>query len=180
MMKKKLYTEAVEYFSLGAGKGDAEAKCCLGICNYIGKGTEQNYSDAFKLLKESSEGGCAEGTFMLGACYRTGRGTARDWKKAAELYQNAIENGCAGAASSLAWMHEDGEYFKEDMGEAYQLYKLADYGDYPWGTKNLSEFSFSGSSEEQRIREETKLLERFQMLCDENPSNSFDITIRFS
>lgn len=60
---------------------------------YCGKGTEQNFKEAFKWYKKSAEGGDAGSMNCIGVMYKSGQGIAKDYEKAIEWFNKAIKAG---------------------------------------------------------------------------------------
>lgn len=100
-----------------ADNGDEMAQHVLGLCYYLGEGTEVNNYAAFNCFSKSAATGYAAGQYMLGVCYENGYGTAVDMTKArhyynlaaAQDYEDAIEalnrlNGNSGKNSGNSMM----------------------------------------------------------------------------
>ena len=93
--------ESVEQIRAKAEQGDAAAQFNLGVIYYMGRGVQQDYSQAFSWYRKAAEQGHAMAQTNIGAMYENGQGVAQDFAEAARLYGLAAAQGNAAARTSL-------------------------------------------------------------------------------
>ncbi len=74
-----------------------------------GQGVTQDFKEAAKWLRLSSEQGIADAQYMLALMYVEGRGVTQDYKEAVKWFRLGAEQGDAKAQFSLAFMYEEGK-----------------------------------------------------------------------
>ena len=84
------YSEAVEWYSHAAERGNAEAQYKLGSCYYLGLGTELDISKAEKWISKSISQGYAEAECLLGFLYH-GQGKIPSPFEKPDWFQAAID-----------------------------------------------------------------------------------------
>ena len=100
--------KAVKCFREAAELGNKEAKIILGRCYQIGIGTDINYEEAIRLMKEPAEKGCAVAQAMIGGMYlRGGYGIEKNTIEAVKWLKLAVENGSQHAKSILNKYHSE-------------------------------------------------------------------------
>jgi len=117
----KNYRDALPIFKKLA-KSQTEAAYYLGLMNYYGQGTGQDYQQAFRHFKKAWEGLYPDAIFMLGVCYEEGKGVARDQTQAFELYQAAAKNESELAILKIARFYEEGIAVEKSLKTAIELY----------------------------------------------------------
>lgn len=101
------YAEALRWYRLLAGRGDADSQNDVGHMYETGRGVPQNYAEAANWYRLAADQGNAEAQNNLGTLYAKGRGVPRDdilaymWfaLSAAQNHPAAAENRDAAAAS---------------------------------------------------------------------------------
>ncbi|UZO07132.1 uncharacterized protein OCT59_027430 [Rhizophagus irregularis] len=97
----------------------------IGINNYNGIGTKQNYKKAYYYFQKAAEGGYKIAQFDLGSCYENGKGVKKNNRKAFKLYQKSAEQGLLGAQFKLGYCYNFGIGTEVDEIKAFELYKIA-------------------------------------------------------
>lgn len=105
LIKIKEYTDAYNYFSLGADLGDEVCLCNLAIMHLKGDGCEKDYNKASCFLKKASKRGSVEAAYLLELMYSKGDSSCRGHKNNLELIMKAASKG-----------NEEANAFLEDIG----------------------------------------------------------------
>ena len=83
----------------------------------------QDWAQAIKWYRKSSEQGNADAQFNLGWCYKNGYGVPKDLVQAVELYRRSAEQGNAAAQNNLGICYENGDVVLKDLVQAVELYR---------------------------------------------------------
>lgn len=86
---KRNLAVAFEYYKKAAEGGSADAKCCLGVCYYLGEGTITDQAKARKWLREAAEAGNKAARTTLYLWYRNSLDPLQE--KTFELRKEQIE-----------------------------------------------------------------------------------------
>ncbi len=97
--------------------GDADAQFDLGQMHGAGRGTEQDYAEAYKWYQLAAEQGLAVAQASIGAMYQYGLGIMPDDTQAMKWYSYAAKQGLAVAQYLLASMYSDSEGDTQDYAE---------------------------------------------------------------
>ena len=135
----KNYKDAYADFKKLA-KSHTEAAYYLGLMNFYGQYTSQDYNQAFRLFQKAWEGLYPDAFYMLGVCYEEGKGVEKNLNQAFELYQAAAKNESKLALLKIAKFSEEGIVVKRSlktaieiyvrlaqMNEPYAMYKIGSY-----------------------------------------------------
>jgi TPR repeat protein len=95
------YVSAIEWYSVGAEKGDSRAQFRLGMMYDEGKGVEQNRSIAFSCYSQAHGNGNSDATYTLAQMYLNGYGVEQDLVKAYHLFSHTSSMGHKGATQIL-------------------------------------------------------------------------------
>lgn len=95
------YEASLVYFEKAEASGKMEAALYIGLCNFDGKGTEENKEAAFKNFNKAADV-VPLAKFYLGLCYILGQGVEQDKVKGIRLLEEAKNSGCEYAGSYLA------------------------------------------------------------------------------
>ena len=76
------YQEAVKWYRLAAGQGDATAQYNLGLKYANGEGVPQDYQEAVKWYRLAAEQGDDSAQFYLSGMYYDGHGVPQDYVQA--------------------------------------------------------------------------------------------------
>ncbi len=95
------YEEAIDWFTIAAENGDANAQNMLGMCYCNGYGVVYDYEEAVKWYKKAADQGLVVAQFNLGWCYETGVGVEANIDEAKEWYKKAAEQGDEDAKEAL-------------------------------------------------------------------------------
>ncbi len=117
----KNYKDAFMAFKRLA-KNHTEAAYYLGMMNYHGYYTNQDYQVAFKNFKKAWEGLYPDAIYMLGVCYEEGKGVQSDLNQAFEFYQAAGKNDSELALLKVAKFYEEGIVVKKSLKTAIEIY----------------------------------------------------------
>ena len=96
--KEQNFLQAAEDFEECAGRGNAEAKCWLGLMLCAGQGVGPDRRKAYKLFKEAAKLGYPRAWFNLGRMHEQVGG----WANAIKCYKGAAKLGDKGAEDALA------------------------------------------------------------------------------
>ena len=123
----------VERWNDEAERGDARAQFWLGVAYERGKGTEQDFGQAFKWLLESAKQGNAEAQNVLGQMYQDAEGVPQDYRQAAKWYRAACEQrpdygGAGQGCNNLGLLYLDGNGVKRNSVKAYMYFRIANSG----------------------------------------------------
>ncbi|MCR5790327.1 MAG: protein kinase, partial [Lachnospiraceae bacterium] len=125
------YAKALEWLTIAAEGGHAEAQNQLGVMYEYGEGVEQDYQKAMECYQLAADQGDVFAQYNLAVLYDQGKGIEQDYQKAMEYYQLAADQGHAAAQYNLALMYHYG-YVKgvaKDYQKAVEYYQLsADQG----------------------------------------------------
>ena len=113
---------AFQCYTIAALGGDSTAQYNLGLCYYLGKGTEKNDREAFSWFLKSAEQKCTDAMYIASSMLKSGIGTETDEKKAVELLEKAVSLGDANSCFTLATMYVNGDGVPHDFKKAYRLY----------------------------------------------------------
>ncbi|KRY50644.1 Protein sel-1 -like protein 1 [Trichinella britovi] len=119
-------TTAFQYFSKAADKvvlGNTLGYSGLGHMYYTGRGTEQNFSKAFKYFNLAAEQGSPEGQVYLGTMYYHGWGVTQNLPAALKLFHLASQSGNVVAYYNLGQMHAMGLGVARSCSTAVEFYK---------------------------------------------------------
>ena len=106
---------------------DNTYKGILGYMLLRGWGTEKNYDQAFKYVKESADLGNAFSNADLGKMYQEGLGTEKDYFEAYHRYRSAADNGLSVAYYRLGLMFDNGIGVEKNTKKAQELFQKADF-----------------------------------------------------
>mgnify|MGYP000290806354 CR=1 FL=1 len=111
----------------------------LGAMYFDGRGVEQDYDKAFRLLKWADDSGKTGnwGAYYLGYCYTYGEGTERDYVLARK-YLEAVDWECQDAFFLLGWLYCNGEGGPEDIAKGVSYLQKAK--DLPEAQEELSHY----------------------------------------
>ena len=109
----------------------------------------QEFTDALRWVRATSEEGYAPAQNMLGVMYMNGMGVAPNETEAARWYRAAAEQGYAAAQNNLGWLYRNGIGVALDYVEAARWFELAaNQGDL-WAQMNLGVMYRNGFGVEQ-------------------------------
>jgi hypothetical protein len=86
-------TEAVKWYRLAAGQGNAKAQSNLGVMYDLGRGVPQDYAEAVKWYRFAAGQGNAKAQYNLGLMYKRGRGVPKDYAEAHKWFNLAASRG---------------------------------------------------------------------------------------
>jgi prolyl 4-hydroxylase len=99
------FDEAVEWFSLAASQGSAEAMNSLATLHLNGLGTDRSPRQAFALFTQAAEQGLREAHYNLSSLLYNGLGTARDETLAQQHLLQAAGAGHRPALRALGFLY---------------------------------------------------------------------------
>ncbi len=124
------FNKAVEWYTKGAQKGEAESQLCLAYCYEKGDGVKKDLQKAVFWYTKAAEQGEAMAQTDIAEFYRTGYGVKEDLQKAFYWYSKAAVNGNTEAQFYLGYFYAEGMAVTKDMKKArYWMQKAADLGD---------------------------------------------------
>ncbi|RGB35179.1 kinase-like domain-containing protein, partial [Rhizophagus diaphanus] len=97
----------------------------IGVNNFNGTGTKQNYKKAFYYFQKAAESGYKIAQYDLGSCYEDGKGVKKNNRKAFILYQKSAEQGFLDAQYKLGYCYNFGIGTEANETKAFEFYKIA-------------------------------------------------------
>ncbi|KAG2198767.1 hypothetical protein INT47_010553, partial [Mucor saturninus] len=122
------HKKAMEYFQMGAQKGNPQCNFMLGVYCSSGLGNEERKPDqvkAFKHFQKAAVKGMAEAQYNVGLRFLKGHGVEANSFNAAEFFRMAASQGFQLAQINLAGMYSEGRGVKSDLDEARQWLEKA-------------------------------------------------------
>lgn len=128
---------AARCYEKGIPTGDVTSHNLLGEAYFLGRGVEQDYEKAFRLLSYASGRGSKYGVFFLAKCCYNGWGTPRDYA-AARQYLDRVD-----------WNYWEADYLRgmiygHGLGVAEDIPKAVGYlqkaGDHPEAKEELGRY----------------------------------------
>jgi len=108
-----------------AQKGSSEAQFNLGAMYQLGRGVEQDFTQAVYWYRKAAEQGHPSAQCNLGVMYQLGRGVEQDCTQAVYWYRKAAEQGDGGAQCNLGVMYQHGLSVKQDYAQAVNWFRKA-------------------------------------------------------
>jgi TPR repeat protein len=105
--------------------GNLNCQVDLAVHYIFGDSVEQDYDEAFRLIKDAALKGNRYGELVLGMCYHDGTGVAEDTKEAFKWYLSSAQKGNTIAKYMVARSYEDGDGVEANAKEAFRWYKDA-------------------------------------------------------
>ncbi|MFL6798782.1 MAG: tetratricopeptide repeat protein [Xanthobacteraceae bacterium] len=123
--------KAVEWYRLGAERGDREALFALALLHLSGRiGGAVNRDEGAKLLAQAAKLGHTGASYNLGVLYIEGQAFPQDFARAAELFRIAAQAGNPEAQYALATLYKEGRGVPKDFAEAARLLAAATLADH--------------------------------------------------
>ena len=118
---------AMDLFQKAAQSGNNIAKFMLGYAYYIGFVYQQNFDQAFKLVKSAANGdsNIDEAQIVLAEMYLNGKGTVQNYTKGIVAYRAAVNQGNSEAYMKLAQIYQEGKITPQNLIMAHSLYNIA-------------------------------------------------------
>lgn len=117
--------EAVRWYKLAAGKGDAIAQHKLALAYHNGPGIQQSVEEAVKWYERAAEQGYCEAQYDLALMYYNGQGVSQSDELAAKWYERAAEQGHGGAQNNLGTMYDSGRGVAQNYRTAIKWFRCA-------------------------------------------------------
>ncbi len=118
---------AMDLFKKAAQSGNNVAKFMLGYAYYIGFVYQQNFDQAFNLVKSAANGdsNIDEAQIVLAEMYLNGKGTVQNYTKGIVAYRAAVNQGNSEAYMKLAKIYQEGKITPQNLIMAHSLYNIA-------------------------------------------------------
>ncbi|MCB1672354.1 MAG: sel1 repeat family protein [Pseudomonadales bacterium] len=113
------YETALQEFKDAAEDGLMMAQYNLAILYFSGRGTEQNFAEAFRWTAAAADQGHTQAQFNLGALYYEGQGTGKNRQTALEWYEKAGSADYAPAQYNAAEMYFRGDGIERNLVRAH-------------------------------------------------------------
>ena len=119
--------KAVNLFKQAADAGNNIAKFMLGYAFYKGFAVEQNYQEAYKLIKAAAGGDSQidEAQMVLGEMLIEGKGTVQNFQDGVNSLRAAVSQGNMEAFLVVAKIYNDGKLAPRNPVLAHALYNIA-------------------------------------------------------
>jgi TPR repeat protein len=125
LYEKKNYAEAMRWYRVAAGRGNALAQ--VGIANLYGMalGVPQDYTEALRWYRLAAAQGNAEAQDQIGFFYLSGWGVPQDSAQALNWFRKAADQGNEVAQRNIGMMFLQGMGVAPDRAEAIRWFRLA-------------------------------------------------------
>lgn len=132
---------AMDLFKKAANSGNNVAKFMLGYAYYLGFVYEQNYDQAFKLIKSAAENNSNldEAQIVLADMYIKGTGTVQNYMKGIASFRSAVNQGNSEAFMKLADIYAKGKITPQNLIMAHSLYNVASVMEEPGAAEKRDE-----------------------------------------
>jgi len=110
-----------------AERGDPAAQYLIGFKYVRGDGVQQNWTEAAKWLRASSDQGHPDAQWSLATLYELGFGVSQNYEEAFRLYRLAAAQGVVEAETNLGLYYLEGLGTKQDSTEAYRWLRAASH-----------------------------------------------------
>jgi len=179
--KDALFARAGEYHAQGdkdamviwlekaVAKGHIKAKTNLGLCYFFGDNVEQDYEQAFELLKAAASADDQTAKYYLALCYLDGTGVEQDEDYGMRVLWKCASDGMSWAQLSLAECYETGRVVKEDLFEAISWYARAAESDIPEAQEKFRALYYDNNFEDAEGNQRYFWFEEENMDADGDP-----------
>ena len=123
-LQRQDYKTAYESF-LEIAAWDSRAQVKLGAMHQKGLGVPQDYKEAVRWFRHSTEHKNAYGQYNLGWMYANGQGVPQDYKEAVRWYRLSADQGFGDAQYNLGWMYYHGSGVPKDYVLTHTWMNLA-------------------------------------------------------
>jgi TPR repeat protein len=123
--EKKNYAEAMRWYRVAAGQGNALAQVGLGNLYGMALGVSQDYAVALRWYRLAAAQGNAEAEDQIGFFYLSGWGVPQDSAQALHWFRKAADQGNEVAQRNIGMMFLQGMGVAADRTEAIRWFRLA-------------------------------------------------------
>jgi TPR repeat protein len=123
--EKKNYAEAMRWYRVAAGQGNALAQVGIGNLYGMALGVPQDYAEALRWYRLAAAQGNAEAQDQIGFFYLSGWGVRQDSAQALNWFRKAADQGNEVAQRNLGIMFLQGMGVAADRAEAIRWFRLA-------------------------------------------------------
>lgn len=116
------YAQAMRWFSMAAGHGDAVAENDVGELYFFGHGVPVDYAQAMVWYRRSAAQGNATAQDGIGALYARGQGVATDYGEALKWLRLSAAQGNSDAANWLGYFYTHGLGVTQNLTSAGEWY----------------------------------------------------------
>jgi hypothetical protein len=116
------YSEAMRWFTMAAGQGDAVAEDDVGELYFFGHGVPVDYATAMVWYRRSAAQGNATAQDGIGALYARGQGVAVNYAEALKWFHLSADQGNSDAANWLGYFYTHGLGVQVNTTEAQTWY----------------------------------------------------------
>jgi TPR repeat protein len=116
------YGEAMRWFSMSAGQGDAVAEDDVGELYFFGHGVPVDYAQAMVWYRRSAAQGNAIAQDGIGALYARGQGMPVNYDEALKWFHKSADQGNSDAANWLGYFYTHGLGVTVNVTEASEWY----------------------------------------------------------
>lgn len=136
---------------------DATSLALFGNCLLSGQlGFPQNWKEAFKCFKKSSELGNPLGYHGLGICNELGKGVDKNPKEAVKYYKLSADEGNSFGQYNLGWCFYYGSGIQQNYEEAYKLFKQSAHQGNSWSQNILGVCYHNGQGTQKDLQKSIK------------------------
>lgn len=145
------YAKALTLYLQAAELGDAEAQFIAGGMYFLGRGTDKNPREAFRLLYKAALNGKSspESQKILAQSFLVGQTVPKNYPEAVRWYQKSSDNGDKDAQNELAFLYFVGNGVNQDPVKAFELFSQAANSGLAIAQYNLGIMYYTGNGVEQ-------------------------------
>jgi len=123
--ERKNYAEAMRWYRVAAGQGNALAQVGIGDLYGMALGVLQDYAEALRWYRLAAAQGNSEAEDQIGFFYLSGWGVTQDSAQALNWFRKAADQGNEVAQRNIGIMFLQGMGVAADRAEAIRWFRLA-------------------------------------------------------
>jgi TPR repeat protein len=123
--QSKNYAEAMRWYRLAAGRGNADAQVGVGNLYAMGLGVPQNYGEALRWYRLAADQGNSEAEDSLGFFYLSGWGVPQDYAEGLRWFTKAADQGNEVAQRNIGMIYLQGLGVAKNRDEAIRWFRKA-------------------------------------------------------
>lgn len=145
------YAKAFSLYFQAAELGDAEAQFIAGGMYFLGRGTDKNPKEAFRLLYRAALNGKSspESQKILAQSFLVGQTVPKNYPEAVRWYEKSAKNGDKDAQNELAFLYFVGHGVNQDSTKAFELFSQAANSGLAIAQYNLGIMWYTGNGVEK-------------------------------
>lgn len=117
--------KALEYYTLSADNGYADAQLMVSNIYAAGKTVTQDFTTSYLWCLRAAENNLPQAQYLVGRMYMDGRGTSTNIPAGVEWLTRAAKNGIPDAQYYLGYLFYKGQNIQQDYEKAYAWFNIA-------------------------------------------------------